>query len=466
MTALVGSIQIRRDSAADWTAANPVLLEGQQGYETDTRQIKIGDGVTAWNSIAYWKEPISGTWAVIKALKDASSLIAGQLYRITDFATVQTSPIANTGATEELTLLALSTNVFHAQVFSEDFPQDIIRYEITDSSTAGGTKGRIYYRKDTLLNIETYYDWRNVKFRRWETSVGSGIYTAVSDPGSGAASVDRFTFNGYSAISDITIGKKTSGDQLNNIVFHDTANAASTVVYFDVRFEENCTNITLGTYCHNMRFGNGCRTIAIQNQALAAQGSPESSTVFGAWCDTITIETNILNRSSGPANVGAMNTWVFGNGVNSVTLQATMTTSTATAKKFYLGDNVASLTFATQHYNANGLLFKKEKGFSTFKKSADITGVTTFSFTTLFGNEIGDATLTSTGATETINSITGTTSGEIYIFRPESGLIVTFTDGTLVNAGNVNFVANGTNGDYIIYENRSGVLFQIGGVNY
>jgi len=43
----------RRDTAANWTAVNPVLLSGEWGLETDTRKLKIGDGVTAWNALAY-----------------------------------------------------------------------------------------------------------------------------------------------------------------------------------------------------------------------------------------------------------------------------------------------------------------------------------------------------------------------------------------------------------------------------
>lgn len=46
-------IQFRRDTAANWTSANPVLSEGEFGYETNTKKYKIGDGTTAWNSLAY-----------------------------------------------------------------------------------------------------------------------------------------------------------------------------------------------------------------------------------------------------------------------------------------------------------------------------------------------------------------------------------------------------------------------------
>lgn len=46
-------ILLRRDLAANWTSADPVLAQGEPGFETDTAQIKIGDGTTAWTSLPY-----------------------------------------------------------------------------------------------------------------------------------------------------------------------------------------------------------------------------------------------------------------------------------------------------------------------------------------------------------------------------------------------------------------------------
>ena len=46
-------IQIRRDTAANWTSVNPVLAQGELGIETDTLKIKAGDGTTVWNSLGY-----------------------------------------------------------------------------------------------------------------------------------------------------------------------------------------------------------------------------------------------------------------------------------------------------------------------------------------------------------------------------------------------------------------------------
>ena len=59
MTATTIRVQMaqRKDTAANWTAANPILLSGEIGYETDTKKFKIGNGSTAWNSLAYLPIP-------------------------------------------------------------------------------------------------------------------------------------------------------------------------------------------------------------------------------------------------------------------------------------------------------------------------------------------------------------------------------------------------------------------------
>jgi hypothetical protein len=46
-------VQFRRGTASEWSAANPVLAQGEAGYEYDTGKFKIGTGVLAWNSLSY-----------------------------------------------------------------------------------------------------------------------------------------------------------------------------------------------------------------------------------------------------------------------------------------------------------------------------------------------------------------------------------------------------------------------------
>lgn len=46
-------VMFRRGTAAQWRQANPVLAIGEPGYETDTHQLKIGDGVKRWVDLHY-----------------------------------------------------------------------------------------------------------------------------------------------------------------------------------------------------------------------------------------------------------------------------------------------------------------------------------------------------------------------------------------------------------------------------
>lgn len=47
-------IQYRRGTAAQWTTADPILADGEPGYENDTGKQKTGDGVTAWSALPYF----------------------------------------------------------------------------------------------------------------------------------------------------------------------------------------------------------------------------------------------------------------------------------------------------------------------------------------------------------------------------------------------------------------------------
>ena len=46
-------IQIRRGTSAQWTATNPVLADGELGFETDTKKGKLGNGVDTWSVLTY-----------------------------------------------------------------------------------------------------------------------------------------------------------------------------------------------------------------------------------------------------------------------------------------------------------------------------------------------------------------------------------------------------------------------------
>ena len=52
-SAVSTQIQIRRDTAANWTSTNPTLAAGEFGVETNTNKFKIGNGSSTWNGLSY-----------------------------------------------------------------------------------------------------------------------------------------------------------------------------------------------------------------------------------------------------------------------------------------------------------------------------------------------------------------------------------------------------------------------------
>jgi len=56
---MTAQIQVRRDTTGNWSAANPVLKSGEMGLDTTTGYLKMGDGVTSWNTLPYSTAPMT-----------------------------------------------------------------------------------------------------------------------------------------------------------------------------------------------------------------------------------------------------------------------------------------------------------------------------------------------------------------------------------------------------------------------
>ena len=57
---MANRILLRRGGAQEWANSNPTLAQGELGIELDTGRFKIGDGVSAWNSLRY-ERPVEST---------------------------------------------------------------------------------------------------------------------------------------------------------------------------------------------------------------------------------------------------------------------------------------------------------------------------------------------------------------------------------------------------------------------
>ena len=87
---MAAKIQLRRDTNANWATANPVLADGEFGYVTDSKDFKVGDGVTRWTALPAWSPNV---------IKGDSKLVV-----VTDmsYGTAQATYTASTAGTSEL----------------------------------------------------------------------------------------------------------------------------------------------------------------------------------------------------------------------------------------------------------------------------------------------------------------------------------------------------------------------------
>ena len=70
---MADKIQVRRGTASEWSASNPILSAGEIGLATDINKHKIGDGTSAWNSLSYTIPP----YTEVVSLPLSSYLVGG-----------------------------------------------------------------------------------------------------------------------------------------------------------------------------------------------------------------------------------------------------------------------------------------------------------------------------------------------------------------------------------------------------
>jgi hypothetical protein len=101
-------IKIRRDTSTNWNIANPILADGELGYETDTTKMKCGDGATTWQELIYI--------SVGDAQYAAVAGTAGTAGSATTAGTVTNPAQGNITSVGTLTNLAVTGNITAANV--------------------------------------------------------------------------------------------------------------------------------------------------------------------------------------------------------------------------------------------------------------------------------------------------------------------------------------------------------------
>lgn len=69
-------VQFRRGSELNWSNANPVLAQGEIGYNTENNRFKIGDGLRSWDNLPYVSSGGTGSVTTVTA---GTGLIGGTI---------------------------------------------------------------------------------------------------------------------------------------------------------------------------------------------------------------------------------------------------------------------------------------------------------------------------------------------------------------------------------------------------
>ena len=78
---MANRIQLRRGNAQEWANTNPTLAQGELGIELDTGRFKLGDGVSAWNTLRYERpvESVSNTPSTLVQRDSDGNFSAGTI---------------------------------------------------------------------------------------------------------------------------------------------------------------------------------------------------------------------------------------------------------------------------------------------------------------------------------------------------------------------------------------------------
>lgn len=178
-------IKTRRDTDANWTSNNPILPDGVFGFNTTLRLFKVGNGITSWNSLAYY----SGSGVIdgeANTASNVSSLGGFGLFKEKSgvdlvFKSLKAGAnITLTNNTDDIVISATSTLTNTDDTFTivnASVPTKQIAFSAS-SITTGQT--RTITMPDRNITLDTFN--------------GSSIFTQVSTPSNPSAGSNKLYF--------------------------------------------------------------------------------------------------------------------------------------------------------------------------------------------------------------------------------------------------------------------------------
>ena len=232
----------------------------------------------------------------------ASTLTAGTWYLIADYATQYIRPAYIGGvwttepaasASEPLLVMATSANTLSPIAFSAAYPQDVIEYDVhaVSEGVITGRTGYILRRTDTKASVSLPYDYRTMKWNRYQSADSSGLYTAGHEggptPNSSAALFFTFT---------TTLGADCADNTAAVVRFEQASNPAPS----NNVIAGNVSDVDVGTGFYGNTIGDSFSFNTIgANFSSNTIGANFSSNTIGASFSGNTIGSDFSNNAIG-----------------------------------------------------------------------------------------------------------------------------------------------------------------------
>jgi hypothetical protein len=156
-------IVVRRGTSTEWSASNPILANGEFGFETNTGKFKIGNGASNWAALEYFanansvkNDLIAGAPAALNTLDELAAALSDDASFATSITTLinakapKASPtftgtVDFSGATVSGIILPINwMGVYNvSQTYAEN---DMVQYN-----------GSVYYATGPDINGASYY---------------------------------------------------------------------------------------------------------------------------------------------------------------------------------------------------------------------------------------------------------------------------------------------------------------------
>ncbi len=487
------TIQQRRDTAANWTAANPVLANGEFGYETDTGKLKVGDGATAWNALPYFTAGGAGGTVNFSAGTTSQNLtnvvfsnsngVSFGLNGSTITGSVATNYLTTAMASNRGSDFVQATAAFHGTNASGTIASNAISVSVAAAAnnsvniSAGTTSSNV--SAVTFSNgsgVSFGYDGTNITATVATNYQSQGAYLTTAMASNRGSDFVQATaaFAGTNAsgtINSTGISVSVAAQSVNSVKFSagtlssnrtDITFSNSNGVSFGLETNGVITATIATTYAgtgYTTATTAGTNLVGTLNSAGLSQGVPaflttaalsqDSSKYAGTGFTTAT--------TAGTAIVGTQNTAGLSMGVPAF-LTTAMQSNAATISNILV-------SAGTVTSNGSAFTFSNSNNFSFGLGTGASAGVVTASYTV--------PTVTNSSLTVSDNATSGTVGR--LAFTNLNGVTLSLSSGTgglhtivgsiATGVTNINVSAAGSSNNLtnLVFSNSNGVSFGLNG---